>query len=154
LRLPAAVGVALIGLLALPTSAYAQPTNDNFGSATVIASLPFSDVVNTTGATTELSEPQFCNFMSQTVWYSFTPATTQVVTADNIGTGFATDLNVYQQTGPGFGGLSFVGCSQNPNPVIFTAQTGTTYYIQTGILFGAAGDLHVNLQARSASAER
>jgi hypothetical protein len=129
------------------TTALAVPTNDNFGSATAILSLPFSDVVNTAGATTEPGEPQPCNFMSQTVWYSFKPATTQVVTADNIGTGFVTDLNVYQQTGSGFGGLSFLGCSQNSNPVIFTAQAGTTYFIQTGILFGAAGDLHVNLHA-------
>jgi len=146
-RYPLAVGIVALGVLALPTRAFAQPPNDNFSSATLIPILPFSDVVNTTGATTELAEPQFCNFMSQTVWYSFTPTTTEVVTVDNIGTGFATDLNVYQQTGSGFAGLSFIGCSQNPNPAIFTAQAGTTYYIQTGILFGAAGDLHLNLHA-------
>jgi hypothetical protein len=122
-------------------------TNDNFDSATVITSLPFSDVINTAGTSTEAGEPQFCNFMSETVWYSYTPATDQLLKADTAGTGFATNLNVYQSVGAGIGNLSFIGCAQSGNAVSFSAQAGRTYYLQAGILFGASGDLHVNLSA-------
>jgi hypothetical protein len=133
-------------------SALAAPTNDNFANATSVPSLPFNSVVNTADSTTEPGEPQVCNFMSQTVWYSFTPSTNTMVSADNSGTAFATGLNVYQASGPGLFGLNFLGCAQGPNPVTFSAQAGTTYYIQTGILFGAVGDLHVNLHALPAPA--
>jgi len=144
-RLVTVVVTAILLALVGAPAAFAQPANDNFDNAIVIGAMPFSDVVNTTDATTEAGEPQFCNFMSQTVWYSFTATAAMVLKADNVGTGFITNLNVYQATGPGFGGLSFVGCG-GAFPVTFSAQAGTTFYIQTGILFGAVGDLHVNLQ--------
>jgi len=127
------------------STAAAAATNDNFGSATVVGSLPFTDTVDTTGTTNEPGEPQSCSYMGQTVWYTFTPAATQVVKFDNNGTGFVTNLNVYQVTGPGFGGLSFLGCSQNSNLLAISAQAGTTYAVQTGILFGASGNLTTNI---------
>src|SRR5690242_242291 len=72
-----------------PTAALAAPANDNFANASVISStsLPFSDVVNTADATTEIGEPTSCYFPpSQTVWYSFTPATAIVLQVDMAGT--------------------------------------------------------------------
>jgi PKD domain len=147
MRVALAVVFGIAAMLVPGTASAAPPGNDDFITPTVITSLPFGDVVNTTDSTYDGSEPQFCTFMTQTVWYSFTPATTQVVRADNGGTGFSTDLNVYRYTGGGPGGLNFIGCSGNPNPVTFTAQAGSTYFIQTGILFGAVGDLHVNVSA-------
>jgi hypothetical protein len=121
-------------------------SNDGFDGATEISSLPFSDIVDTTGASTEPGEPQACNFMSQTVWYRYTPQSQEVLRADSSGTGPQTNLNVYQAVGLGIGNLSFMGCAQNGSPVQFTAQAGVSYYIQAGILFGATGELHVNLQ--------
>jgi PKD repeat protein len=121
-------------------------SNDSFDGATAISSLPFGDVVDTTGASTEPGEPQFCIFMSQTLWYRYTPQTQEVLRADSNGTGPQTNINVYQAFGPGIGNLSFIGCAQNGSPVQFTGQAGVSYYIQAGILFGATGDLHVNLQ--------
>ena len=135
-----------VAALLLPgTAAAAPPTNDAFGNAAVVGSLPYSDVVSTTDSTTESGEPQSCYFMDQTVWYSFTPAASSVVAADNGGTGFQTNINVYRSVGPGIGNLAFQGCAQNGGSVTFQAEAGATYYLQTGILFGAAGDLHVSV---------
>src|SRR5262249_58174436 len=94
-----------------PSAVLAAPTNDYFSNATIVASLPFNTVVDTTGSSTEFFEPQPCNFMSQTLWYSFTPGTTTVVTIDTSGTAFPTQINVYQAFGPGLSGLSFLACS-------------------------------------------
>src|SRR5207244_307492 len=135
-----------LAIFALPAIGLAAaPTNDNFGSATVIAGLPFSDSVDNTEATLEPGEPSCSS--SQTVWYSFTPATSGVVRADMTGSSFFdTVVAVYQSSGGGFGGLGFVGCGTLGNSVIFSAQAGTTYYVQAGDIFAGGGDLHVNLQ--------
>lgn len=148
MRITLAILVGTAALFLPGTAAAVPPGNDDFANATVInpASLPYSDIVNTTDSMVEGGEPQYCYYMPQTVWYSFTPTTTSVVAVDNGGTGFSTDVNVYQASGPGFGGLSFIGCAGNPSPVRFTAQAGTTYYFQTGILYGAAGELHLNVR--------
>ena len=65
-----------------------SPPNDNFANATVITSLPFSDSVDNTGATTEPDEPQYCAYSPQTVWYKFTPTANAVVRADMAGSSF------------------------------------------------------------------
>jgi PKD domain-containing protein len=148
LKLLSAFGLLLLALV-LPSSALAVPANDDFASATIIdpAVLPFSDTVDTTGATTEPGEPQSCALIDQSVWYSFTPTTTTMVAA-NVSAGIGASLNVYRQTGSGFGGLSFVGCAINPTfqGVIFTAQAGTTYYFQAGGDYGSVGNVQVTLQ--------
>src|SRR5438094_894918 len=72
------LGLAVIAAFALtafaspPSSLAAPPMNDNFDNATAI-SLPFTDSVDLSEATTEPGEPFFCG-AQQTVWYSFTPA--------------------------------------------------------------------------------
>src|SRR6266550_1166860 len=81
-------------------------SNDAFASATVIGALPFSDVVDISAATTEAGEPpSSCSGGSssqRTVWYSFTPAVTAVVTA-NVAAQFSTVVGVYSG---GLGGLA------------------------------------------------
>jgi PKD repeat protein len=146
-RVPVAAGVVAVGVLVFPTSAFAQPANDNFSSATVITSLPFSDSVDGTLATTEPGEPNFfCNNTIQTVWYQITPATNSVLTVDMSGTGPSNNVAVYHQTGSGFGGLSLVGCASFGSSVTWNAQGGQTYYIQAGSIFGDAGTLNVNVK--------
>src|SRR5437879_5077700 len=49
------------------------PLNDRFSDATNIASVPFSDAVDTTAASLEPSEPALCTFAERTVWYKYTP---------------------------------------------------------------------------------
>jgi hypothetical protein len=107
------------------------PGNDDFANATSISSLPFADTVDHTAATTQPSEPSpSCVGLQNTVWYAFTPTTTQSVTArtDQGGVG----LGVY--TGTALADLTQLGCSQFPpsEPVTFRAQANSTYYFQVG----------------------
>jgi hypothetical protein len=90
-----AIAAVVLGLLLVPTTAGAAvPANDNFADATVITALPFTDSGDLNGTTTEAGEPQFCNFQAETVWYSFTPATTTVVSANLNGSDFGVVFNV------------------------------------------------------------
>lgn len=146
MRITLAVLAGIAALMLPGTAAAIPPANDNFANASVVGSLPYSDVVNTTDSTTESGEPQSCIFMNQTVWYSFAPTTTSVVAVDNAGTGFTTNVNVYRSFGSDITSLSFVGCAGNGSSVKFEAEAGATYYVQTGILFGSVGDLYVNVR--------
>lgn len=144
----AVVSLAMLGGVGQSVSpAQAQyGSNDYFDSATAISSLPFSDAVDPSFASTEANEPQYCNYLYQTVWYRYTPSTEQLLRAESSGTGQQTMLNVYQAYGGAIYNLNFIGCAQNGSQVQFTAQAGVTYYIQAGNLFGSAGELHVSLQ--------
>jgi len=126
----------------------APPSNDDFGSATVIGSLPFNDSVDNTEATNETDEPIFCSSSPQTVWYSFTPISNAVIHVDMDGSSFSdTIFSIFEAAGPGFGGLSFLDCRIFGNSLTFSVQAGTTYFIQAGNIFsGGGGDLHLNLQ--------
>ncbi len=144
----ATLALVFLGLIPAPLVLAATPANDNIAAATVISSLPFSDVVDNTAATTEQGEPQFCNFSPQTVWYSITPSVDSVLRADMAGSGFFdTVLTVYQSSGPGFGGLSALRCASFGGSVTFSAQAGATYFVQAGSVFTGGGSLHLNLQA-------
>ena len=103
------------------------PGNDNFANAVPVGALPFSDSRDLGGATVEAGEPSpGCFGTSNTVWYAFTPGTTQSITAssDQYGAGVAA------YTGGSLQSVSQVGC--NPYSLTFHAQAGTTYYLQVG----------------------
>src|SRR5205807_1839792 len=107
-------------------------SNDAFANATVISALPFSDVVDISAATTEAGEPpSSCSGGSssqRTVWYSFTPAVSAVVTA-SVAAQFSTVVGVYSG---GLGGLAEITC-RSPfvgRAATFRVQAGTTYHIQ------------------------
>jgi len=138
---------AALAMLVMPATAdAAPPVNDDFANATVISSLPFSDTVDNSEATSEGAEPQVCAFATQTVWYSFTPSSDMVLRADMAGSSTsATNINVYAQTGSGLAGLNFIGCGSFGSPVQFTANAGTTYYLQAETFAGNIGSLQVNL---------
>ncbi len=106
------------------------PPNDDFANVSTISSLPFSDSQDLLGATVEAGEPSpGCFDTSQTVWYSFTPETTQSITAtiDQYGAGVAA------YTGNSLPDLSRVGCTYYYfQPLTFHAQAGTTYHFQVG----------------------
>ena len=119
------------GSLQFSVNQLLPPGNDDFADATPIPSVPFSDTVNLTAATTQPSEPSpSCVGLQTTAWYAFTPTTTESVTAriEQSGTG----LGVY--TGSSLADLTEVGCGQFPFSqfVTFRAQADTTYYFQVG----------------------
>ena len=123
----------------------APPVNDNFADAQAINSLPFTTTVDITDATLEPDEPQQCIFMDTTVWYSFTPIQTMVVSANTQGTVINNNLNVYRSSGSGINNLIFVQCAGESSGG-FVAEAGQTYYLQVGSLNGQIGNIQVNLE--------
>ncbi len=142
------VAVFILALSSVQPAYAAPPPNDNFASATVISALPFSDSVDSTGATLEPGEMSFCGSTPQTqsVWYSFTPSANAAVIANTAGSSFSdTSLTVYQAVGSGLGGLNFLNYACFGGSITFIAQVGTTYYLQAESISSGGGDLHVNL---------
>lgn len=131
------------------TAQLVAPSNDNFGNATVIAALPFSDSVDITDATVEPGErAPFCasgSSSQRTVWYAFTPTATELLSI-TINAPFSTVVAV--DTGGSFGTLGEVICrSPFGGTSTFTAQAGTTYYFQVDGMFGQSGLLQFGLNA-------
>jgi hypothetical protein len=147
-RLAGVIVASVAIAIASPSAALAAaPSNDDFADATVISSLPFSDTVDNSDATTEADEPgAICFLPSQTVWYSFTPTVNTTIQAD-LAESSVTDsfFNVWRSAGPGFGGLSFLECAGPGMSATFTAQAGTTYYVQAWRLSGG-GTLTLNVR--------
>src|SRR6185437_13602449 len=95
---------------------------DDFGSATVIGSLPFSDLVNTALATTGSDDPTGCA-NSNSVWYAFTPTSDTILEADSFNSNYSASISAW--TGSR-GALTQVACGADQ--VVFNATGGTTYY--------------------------
>jgi hypothetical protein len=116
-------------------SASAAPVNDRIGAATVVTSLPFTDVLDTTDtAVAAEATSAFCE-IGHTVWYSFTASTDGYVRADTLGSDFDTVIVAYADSGTG---LQEVGCDDDEGPDHLSSQltlpvtAGTTYLIQVG----------------------
>jgi len=115
--------------------------NDACAGPTLIPSLPYTDTVDTTGATTAGTDPVQCTGgqNSNSVWYELTVSASAVVTADTIGSDYDTVLSVY--TGS-CGALTAVGCDDDTvglqSVVSFDAEAGQTYLIEVTD-FGAPG---------------
>ena len=84
--------------------AVVRPSNDDFESATVVPSLPWSDSTDIRRATmqTNFGEPNPCGGGSHTIWYAFTPDTPGFVTVDPAGSSFSDPtLTAYYAWGAG-----------------------------------------------------
>jgi PKD repeat protein len=128
--------VTSAGLLVGPSGAFAAAANDDFDAASVISSLPFSTSVDTTGATVQAGEPQFCSTVDDTVWYAITPTADATVVARASGGWPPAQLSMYRQDGSGFAGLTFLGCQDwSTESVVEHMQAGATYYVQASTLF-------------------
>src|SRR5262249_16343344 len=99
----------------------------------VISTLPFSDTIDFSSATTEPGElPGYCwyNFPG-TVWYAFTASTTTYLTASSVPLGgMGGPISIY--TGSDLSNLVSQACSNYYGPLTFHVVAGTTYYIQLG----------------------
>jgi hypothetical protein len=119
--------VLLIALQAAPAAA-APPSNDTFGGATVV-SLGFSELLDTTEATTDADDAQLnatCGAPATdaSVWYSFTAAADGGVVVDVSQSNYSAGVLVGVGTQ---GSLDTVTCG--PGTVGFAAAAGTTYYV-------------------------
>lgn len=143
----AAIVCAALGLLLSGASAaFAAVANDDFDAATQITATPYAATVDTTGTTVQADEPQFCNYVDNSVWYAITPSADAILTADAAGGWPPAQLNVYRQDASGIGGLSFLTCQNwSWEPAVFRVQAGRTYYVQASTLYFGAGQLSIEI---------
>src|SRR5947208_4100176 len=140
------------------------PANDNFADATVVGEpLPFSDSVSVEAATVEASEPQpSCNSpVSNTVWYSFTPAgtgTVRITTSGSItASGLSDDTVLAAYTGDTIDTLIEEGCNDDTatsftSGLALAVTGGTTYSIQVGSLDPDPAQFNIRFEAGAAPA--
>lgn len=119
------------------------PPNDNFANATTIGGLPFSDTVDSSGATREANEPTpSCGSQNRTVWYAFTPSVTESISAE-ANSPFGAIIAAYK--GNSLTNLTQVGC--NSFRLAFQAEAGVTYFFQVAgdVFFPGSSSLQFNL---------
>jgi hypothetical protein len=137
----------------------APPTNDDFDDATLIPARPFTDNIDTEGATTAADDPiPSCAEGGQgpTVWYTFTPSHSKRLEANTFGSDYDTDLVVYTGTR---GDLTEIACNDDAGSlqsrVVFDAVAGETYFFMVGAFAsGPGGNLVFNLVNPSAEVFR
>jgi len=141
-----AVLISLLALsslaLASPALAAPAPSNDTFGGATVIGSLPFSDTVDTTKATTDADDAEAnasCGAPATdaSVWYQLTPDTDESIVVDASGSSYPAGVIVVTGSPGSFSfvacGFFFGGGAPQPKatggPFVFSVSAGQTYSI-------------------------
>lgn len=135
----------VVSFFCLPV--YGQPANDECATATVIPSIPFTDNVNTTTATS--NPPSLsCNGNGaqtdgNTVWYVWTPPadiTVNISTAGSTNGGGPLDTAHGVFTGT-CAALTEVACVDIglTDDLIFEATGGVTYFIKFGEFLDGAG---------------
>jgi len=105
----------------------AAPTNDTYASRTVIGSIPFSDSVDTTQATTDADDVvPGCvpPARDASVWYELTAASDRTIEVITKASTYSAGVTV--ATGSP-GSFAFVTCG--PTSVTFDASAGVTYAI-------------------------
>jgi hypothetical protein len=90
--LAVAAALAVIALM-VPRTVAAAPANDSCSTPTVISTLPFSDNLDVTGATTDPTDPSICGGGQGdgSVWYQYTAPTDQIIGAT---LGFSTNYDL------------------------------------------------------------
>jgi hypothetical protein len=136
IALAVATMLAVVLMIVLPARA-APPANDDFYAATNITSLPFSEGINTSEATSTPDDPYpTCNYppnhtREATVWYQFIPPETQFVTAIAASNDYNNVLAVY--TGAP-GSFQQIACDILGHPVTLQAESGNTYYFMVAAM--------------------
>jgi alpha-tubulin suppressor-like RCC1 family protein len=115
----------------------APPGDDNFASASsyIYPDPSGGEVLSNVGATVENGEPDPNGANAgASIWAGYTASANGQLEVNTCGTGFATQLTIFQ--GTGFGELSILGSDQNSctsgtgSDVTVSVVGGTTYWIQ------------------------
>lgn len=128
------------GNLAVSIHGVAPPSNDFVGGATAISGLPFTDVVDVSGATTDSDDLQVneaCGFFLQrTVWYAFTagPNDTSLLVDTTDANHNVFPSSIIISTGSP-GALTALACGSGK--VAAHTTPGTTYYVLIDNFFGS-----------------
>jgi hypothetical protein len=140
-----AVALSLGGFVG---TAYAAtpPPNDLISGATVVSALPFTDTVDTTGATTDAVDAQanqLCGApaTNNSVWYKFTAGPGDTLLAvDTTGSTFSSGVLIATGTA---GALTTRACGPVTSKV--AVASGTTYYVMAFDDSGSGGTLHISM---------
>jgi hypothetical protein len=149
-RMPARLAISAVTMVSLSfagaiTVSAAPPANDDFDTATIISALPFTDVVDTTEATTAADDPVpscVIGSVQATVWYSLTPSNAMRIRMDTSGSNYYAVAVAYTGTR---GALSEISCGLPLLTLDVTA--GVTYSFMVFPLPGTPpGLLSINVQ--------
>jgi len=147
--------LVLLGI-AMPAAAATPPANDLLANATVVASTPFSDVVDTTAATTDADDAPATSFCplppgsrTHSVWYLYTNTTStpRQLVVDTTGSGYDTSeaIDVGSPISP-----TAARCVEgDPAAVAEVVGPGATAWIVISSVSGAGGNLAVSIEAFS-----
>jgi putative Ig domain-containing protein len=132
------------GNLVFSVNALVPPPNDEITSATTISALPYTHVLETTGAITANDDPNYCGYHGHTVWYSFTPTVPLRIEANTAGSDYETALSVFTGTR---GALNLVVCDDGDDDrpfsvATFNAAAGRRYYF---MIAGTGGRLTLSV---------
>ena len=140
----------LISLIATASLAFATPAlaavppNDTYAGSTPIGSLPFTDSLDTTQATTDADDTEMntasgCGFAATdaSVWYAFTAPSDETVVIDASASTYTVGVIVATGIPGSFSGVAcgafFGGGAPQPKatggPLVFDALSGVTYAI-------------------------
>lgn len=123
----------------------AAPANDDFAAAKAV-SLGQEIRLDNSAATVEFGEPQGCGSATNTVWFSFTPASDADLVTEAVSDKFNTALAVY--VGDALESLEQIGCAggtSTTSEVAFYAFGKQTYHFQVAGSNGSAGPLGFKL---------
>ena len=134
-------------IVAVPTPT--GPANDRFAGRIVLTGAAPTATGTNVGATKEAGEPRHGgNVGGKSVWWSWTPTKSGVVTIETLGSTFKTLLGVY--TGSSVGSLTRVRGVTVPvrgaATFTFLARAGQTYQIAVDGVNGAAGNIKLGVR--------
>ena len=136
---------AVLAALALPyTAAAATPANDDFDSATVITSLPFTDILEDAELSLAGDDPAGC-LPGATAWYKLTPSANQRVKFTTSAP-YSVALDLYTGTR---GHLVRVACyprSYFVPPFSADLDAGVTYYLMASMPWTSGVNLTVSAE--------
>ncbi len=114
-------------------------TNDEFYFATDVASLSYTDSMDTSSATSDSDDPDLagCSISGSgkaTVWYEYSPSVASAIALDTKTADYDTFIAVWTGTR---NNLTLVACNDDTNgtkqsALAFQVVGGTTYYIEIG----------------------
>jgi hypothetical protein len=116
------------------------PANDDFDNATTITALPYTDRINTSGATSAADDPTDCYGKDASVWYELTSISDIQIQVDTSYSDYPTGVAVYTGTR---GSLNLVACSDYC--LALDARAGETYYFMVTSWHGMGGNLVFNV---------
>jgi len=121
--------VSIMSLLLAAPALAAPPSNDTYAGRETIGSLPFTDSLDTSEATTDADDAEWnltCGAPATdaSVWYSFTSASDAGVVVNTDGTNYTAGIAAVSGT-PG----TLITESCGPDAITFFAAAGVTYSI-------------------------